>query len=254
MRPPSDDIAAPAFPKGSTWLNTAPLRMDKQLRRPVLIEFWDAFRPSSLRTLPYVRAWHERYAGDGLRVISVHSPAYEAGRDEATVTAAVQRLGIGHPVLLDPDRRLWNDYGNQGWPVRYLWNQRLRLDDYHYGEGAYRDTESAIQRLLGIEREPLGALRPEDDPDALLVVPTADRPGPYSGPYEAGGVWGVFTGTGEIRVNGESVTVDWPGARPLIEHPRSTEGKLELEVGAGVVCLETHFTPGLADPASGPGR
>ena len=71
MRPPVDTIVAPPFPKDLTWLNVAPLRMEKQATRPVLIEFWDFCRPSSLRTLPYLKAWHERYADAGLRVISV---------------------------------------------------------------------------------------------------------------------------------------------------------------------------------------
>ena len=76
MRAPVDTIAAPPFPRDLPWVNVAPLRMDKQIGRPVLVEFWDFCRPNSLRTLPYVKAWHERYAGDGLRVIGVHAGAY----------------------------------------------------------------------------------------------------------------------------------------------------------------------------------
>src|SRR3954464_3121283 len=68
MRAPVDTIAAPPFPADLPWINVAPLRMDKQIGRPVLVEFWDFCRPSSLRTLPYLKAWHERYAVDGLRV------------------------------------------------------------------------------------------------------------------------------------------------------------------------------------------
>ena len=73
MRAPVDHIAAPPFPPRLTWFNVAGLRMDQQLGRPVLIEFWDFCRPNSLRTLPYMRAWYERYADDGLRVIGVHA-------------------------------------------------------------------------------------------------------------------------------------------------------------------------------------
>ena len=74
MRPPVADIAAPPFPVRLPWVNVSTLRMDKQRGRPVLIEFWDFCRVNSLRTLPYVKAWHERYAQDGLRVVSVHCP------------------------------------------------------------------------------------------------------------------------------------------------------------------------------------
>src|ERR1700754_4846716 len=91
-------IPAPPFPRELTWINVAPLRMDKQVGRPVLIEFWDFCRPNSLRTLPYVKAWHERYAAEGLRVISVHTPGFPASGDEEAVRAAVSRLGIEHPV------------------------------------------------------------------------------------------------------------------------------------------------------------
>ena len=71
-----------------------------------------------------------------------------------------------------------------------------RLFDYHYGEGAYDETERAIQELLGVERPVLAPLRPEDEPGAVLTPQTEDVPGPYSGPYEAGGVWAVLDGEG----------------------------------------------------------
>src|SRR2546423_12677413 len=110
MRPPVDTIAAPIFPKGLEWLNVAPLRMEKQYGRPVLVEFWDFCRPNSLRTLPYVRAWHDRYAAVGLRVIGVHTPGFAPARDASNVRAAVARLGIEHPVVLDPEYAVWNIY------------------------------------------------------------------------------------------------------------------------------------------------
>ena len=249
MRAPVDTIAAPPFPAGLPWVNVAPLRMDKQIGRPVLVEFWDFCRVSSLRTLPYVKAWHERYADDGLRVVGIHVPTFEISRDEDEVRAAVARLGIEHPVLLDPELRLWTVYDNEGWPARYLWAPAERghvLREFHYGEGAYRETELAIQELLGVERAPLAAVRPEDDPEARLVVPTPDRRGPWSGPYEAGGVWAVLSGRGEVRANGRTVAVEHAGAYPLLEHVAHTTGVLDLETGPGVTCHAVCFTPGVA--------
>jgi thiol-disulfide isomerase/thioredoxin len=248
MRPPIDTIPAPPFPKGVPWANVASLRMDKQRGRPVLVEFWDFCRPSSLRTLPYARAWHERYAGDGLRVVTVHSPGFPPGEDEDAVRAAVERLGIEHPVCIDLEFELWRAYENEGWPARYLWNPDGNLAEFHYGEGGYVETELAIQELLGVEREPLAPIHPEDDRDARIVVPTPDQPGAYCGPYGAGAVWAVLGGTGELEVNGERVAVDWPGARAIIEHPAHTEGVLDLRAGDGVTCYATCFTPGLAPP------
>jgi hypothetical protein len=248
MRPPVDTIPAPPFPPRLPWVNVAPLRMDKQRGRPVLIEFWDFCRPSSLRTLPYVRAWHERYAADGLRVIGVHCPGFDPSRDEAEVRAAVARLGIEHPVCIDSRFEVWDWYSNQGWPARYLWNAEQHLAHYHYGEGAYAETELAIQELLGVEREPLAPLRPEDDPDALVVVPTEDQPGAYSGPYEAGSVWAVLEGRGELIVDDRSVAVEHPGAHLLVEHPHHSHAVLDLRVGEGVTCHATCFSPGPVPP------
>src|SRR4051812_12195166 len=130
MRAPTE-IAAPMFPRELRWLNVATLRMDQQRGRPVLLEFFDIARPSSLRTLPYLQAWHERYAADGLRVISVHAPGFPPGRDEDEVAAAVQRLGIEHPVLLDTDLLLWRVYEKPGRPGRHPLDPGRPVLDLH---------------------------------------------------------------------------------------------------------------------------
>jgi thiol-disulfide isomerase/thioredoxin len=245
MRPGAHAIHAPPFPRPAEWVNVAMLRMDQQRGRPVLIEFWDFCRVQSLRTLPYLQAWHERYAADGLRVVSVHCPGFPPSRDPDAVRAAVARLGIEHPVLIDDGFRLWRDYDVEGWPSRYLWDREHRLFEFHFGEGGYAETERAVQELLGVEREPVGPLRPEDDPAAEIVLPTPDRPGAWSGPYAAGGVWAVLEGHGEVTANGRSIAVEHPGAVPLVEHPHHETGVLELVVGDGVTCHAVCFTPGV---------
>jgi hypothetical protein len=247
-RPPAETtIGAPPFPRELRWVNVATLRMDQQRGRPVLVEFWDFCRVGSLRTLPYVRAWHERYADAGLRVVSVHSPGFPPSHDEDAVRAAVERLGIEHAVALDSELELWSLYDNAGWPARYLFDGDGVLAEYHLGEGGYAGTELAICKLLGIEgAEPVAPVRPEDDPEALIVIPTADVEGAYSGPYEAGEAWAVLSGAGTIVVDGEARAVEHPGAHLLVAHPRHTAAVLELEVGDGVTCHATCFTPGLA--------
>jgi hypothetical protein len=247
-----DTIVAPLFPTRLPWANLDGGRASIiQRGRPMLVEFWDFCRPNSLRTLPYVKAWHERYASAGLRVIGVHCPGFEASRDEEAVREAVARLEIAYPVLIDSEFEVWQDYDNEGWPARYLFDGRARLFEYHYGEGAYAETELAIQELVQVEREPLAPVRPEDAPQARLLAQTEDQPGAFSGPYEAAGVWGVLDGTGTVKVNGgaqaggRDVTVTHPGAYPLLEHERHTAGVLDLEVGPGVRCLATCFTPGV---------
>jgi thiol-disulfide isomerase/thioredoxin len=174
VRAQPETIPAPPFPREMAWVNVAPLRMDKQRGRPVLIEFWDFCRVNSLRTLPYMKAWHERYAGDGLRVIGVHAGGFLPARDEGNVRRAVERLGVTYPVAIDARLELWDMYGNIGWHARYLWDQSGWLVSMHYGEGAYDETEREIQELLGIERELVEPIRPEDAPGVLLEPQTAD--------------------------------------------------------------------------------
>lgn len=247
MRPPTQDIAAPPFPRELPWINVATLRMDQQLGRPVLVEFWDFCRVNSLRTLPYLIAWHERYAAAGLRVIGVHAAGFEPSRDVDAVRDAVARLGITYPVVVDTEFEIWQLYGNVGWPARYLWDEEGMLSEFHFGEGAYAETERSIQELLGVSGEVVEPLRPSDAPGAVLAVQTDDVLGPYSGPYEAGGVAAVLSGSGTVVANRRDITVDHPGCYTLIEHPRHTAGELDLRIGDGVECHAVCFTPGVVE-------
>ena len=248
VRAQPDTIPAPPFPRGLTWLNVAPLRMDQQHGRPVLIEFWDFCRVNSLRTMPYLKAWHERYSD--LRVIGIHTGGFAVSREPENIRRAVERLAIPYPVVIDAQLELWDMYGNQGWPGRYLWDTGGALYSLHYGEGAYDETEREIQALLGVDAEPLAPLRPEDAPGLLLPAQTEDQPGAYSGPYEAGAVWAVLEGTGDVTANGRTIAVTEPGCFPLVEHRHHTAAVLALEIGPGVTCHATCFTPGVPAPGA----
>ncbi|HET9124106.1 MAG TPA: redoxin domain-containing protein [Solirubrobacteraceae bacterium] len=262
-RPPSDDIAAPRFPRMAVWVNARRLRIEEQRGHPVLVEFWDFCRPNSIRTLPYMTAWHERYHEAGLVVIGVHSPGFPPGSTPRAVRDAVARLGIPYPVFIDSALEMWEEYDNLGWPARYLFGPDGMLYEYHFGEGAYGETERAIQELLGVTREVLPPVRPEDVPDAPLAVQSDDVAGPYNGPYEAGEVWAVLEPredapaperlvharavTADGAPAGEAeLTVEHPGAYRLIAHEVSTAADLSLTIGDGVVCYAVCFTPGLA--------
>ena len=231
MRVPAEEaIYAPEFPPKLDWLGVAFLRMSQLIgQHAVLVEFWDFARVNSLRTMPYLKGWHGRYGDSGLRVIGVHSPAYSFGRDHDTVARAVERLEVPYPVCLDPDFAVWREYGNQGWPARYLFDRRGVLRYYHYGEGDYVDCELAIQELLReIEPDlelpaPLDPIRPEDEPGAEMEPQTSDVTLPkererielvrswIDGPdyieaedagaaaiarFNAGGAWAVLSGAG----------------------------------------------------------
>jgi hypothetical protein len=184
LRLPADNEAyAPEFPQDLKWVNVAFLRMAQQIGRPILVEFFDSARVNSHRTLPYMRAWHERYAAPGLlRVIGVHTPAYSFGRDPQVALAGVEAMDIPYAVVLDPDYAVWREYGNRGWPARFVFDRRGVLRFVHWGEGEYEETERVIQELIA-ETDPEGELdlpelleplRPEDAPDAQMEPQTAD--------------------------------------------------------------------------------
>src|SRR3954471_8205589 len=181
--PPDSEAYAPEFPQGLQWMGVAFLRMAQQIGRPIVVEFFDSARINSYRTLPYLRAWYERYEMPRLlRVIGVHSPAYSFGRDPEVAVPAIERMDIPYAVVLDPDFAVWREYGNRGWPARYLFDRRGVLRYVHWGEGEYDETERVLQELIA-ETDPegelelpdvLAPLRPEDEPDAQMDPQTAD--------------------------------------------------------------------------------
>ena len=246
MRPPTDTIVAPSFPKDADWINVATLKLEQQSPRPVLIDFWDFCRPSSLRALRYVQEWQRRYEPAGLRSVSVHAPGFPPSQERELIEAAVERLGIEQAVLLDPDFEYWRAFDNPGWPARYLFGPDLMLTEVHYGEGGYQETEAAIQELLAID-EPLTELIDlADGMDAELVVPTTDKPGAYCGPYGAGQVWVVTEGSGDLTVNGEQRTIDSAGAQLLIDHGEHRDAVLELSAEPSLTVHATCFSAGTA--------
>jgi thiol-disulfide isomerase/thioredoxin len=137
----------------------------------VLVEFWESTCVNCVRTLPYMNAWHERYAGRGLTIVGVHTPEFDFTADAETVAAAVAAEGIPYPVLLDRGGKSWERFANHYWPSRYLIDARGYLRYEHFGEGAYGQTEEMIQRLL----QEAGDTAPM--PPLLEPVREEDRPG-----------------------------------------------------------------------------
>lgn len=247
MRPPVDTILAPPVPRQLRRLRP-PGDTEATPSGPVtamVVCFWDVCQPSSIRTLDYLVAWHERYARAGLSVCAVHAPGSDAGRDEDAVAAAVTTLRLPFEILLDTAFDLWRAYENPGWPARYVLASGMRLVDVHFGEGDYTGAELAIQELLGERRSLLEPLRAAERPDALIAAPTPDQPGAYHGPYEAGEVW-VVGGPGAVVVNGARQALDRIGAHRVIAHETHTAAVLELVAEPGTEVSATAFAPGLA--------
>ncbi len=138
----------PIIQTTGAWLNSNPLSNEELKGKVVLIDFWTYSCINCLRTLPYVKAWNEKYAKDGLVIIGVHSPEFAFERNYENVKKAVQDLGIKYPVVLDNDLSIWQSFNNQYWPAHYFIDKNGNIRAHHFGEGNYDESEKIIQMLL----------------------------------------------------------------------------------------------------------
>ena len=129
------------------WLNSPRLTASSLAGKVVLVDFWTYTCINWLRTLPYVRAWAQKYR-QGLVVIGVHTPEFPFERDIDNVRRAVRQMRIEYPVAIDNDYAIWRAFNNQYWPALYFIDARGRVRQHHFGEGEYERSEMAIQRLL----------------------------------------------------------------------------------------------------------
>ncbi|MDR6916353.1 cytochrome c biogenesis protein CcdA/thiol-disulfide isomerase/thioredoxin [Pseudomonas sp. 3296] len=138
----------PALDGAVQWLNSAPLTAQALKGKVVLVDFWTYSCINCLRTLPYVKAWAEKYRDQGLVVIGVHAPEFAFERDVGNVTKAMKDLGINYPVAIDNDYKIWRAFNNEYWPAHYFADAQGRIRYHHFGEGEYAESERVIQQLL----------------------------------------------------------------------------------------------------------
>jgi thiol-disulfide isomerase/thioredoxin len=138
----------PSFAGAVGWLNSKPLTPAGLRGKVVLVQFWTYTCVNWLRTLPYVRAWAEKYKDKGLVVIGVHTPEFGFEKNIDNIRRAMKEMGIEYPVAIDSNYALWNAFGNEYWPALYLIDARGRIRRHHFGEGDYEQSERAIQQLL----------------------------------------------------------------------------------------------------------
>jgi len=139
---------APSLDGAVEWLNSPPLAREDLRGKVVLIDFWTYSCINCIRTLPYVRAWAEKYRDQGLVVIGVHAPEFAFEKKIDNVRQAVAGFKIEYPVAIDNDYRIWRAFDNSYWPAHYLIDAKGQIRYHHFGEGDYRETEEAIQDLL----------------------------------------------------------------------------------------------------------
>ena len=141
------------------WLNSPPLTRENLRGKVVLVEFWTYGCINCRHTLPYVKAWSDKYSAEGLLVIGVHTPEFAFEKDRGNVERAVRDLGITYPVVMDNEYEIWNSYQNRYWPAQYLMDAQGQIRHKHFGEGAYQETENMIQKLLAEARQGSSAVR-----------------------------------------------------------------------------------------------
>ncbi|MFT4065568.1 cytochrome c biogenesis protein CcdA [Paraburkholderia sp.] len=130
------------------WLNSPPLSVQGLRGKVVLVDFWTYSCINCLRSLPYVKAWADKYKDQGLVVIGVHAPEFAFERNIDNVKKATHDLGIDYPVAIDNNYAIWRTLNNQYWPAHYFVDAQGRIRYHHFGEGDYAQSEKVIQQLL----------------------------------------------------------------------------------------------------------
>jgi cytochrome c biogenesis protein CcdA/thiol-disulfide isomerase/thioredoxin len=139
----------PSLAGAQAWLNSPPLTLEQLKGKVVLVDFWTYSCINCLRSIPYVRAWSEKYRDRGLVVIGVHAPEFAFERNVDNIKNAIATLKIGYPVAVDNDYKIWRSFENQYWPAHYFIDANGKVRHHHFGEGEYAESERVIQTLLG---------------------------------------------------------------------------------------------------------
>ncbi|TFY87106.1 cytochrome c biogenesis protein DipZ [Pseudomonas nabeulensis] len=233
--------ALPPLDGAVQWLNSPPLTAEALKGKVVLVDFWTYSCINCLRTLPYVKAWAEKYHDQGLVVIGVHAPEFAFERDVGNVTKAMKDLGITYPVAIDNNYKIWRAFNNQYWPAHYFADAKGQIRYHHFGEGDYAESERVIQQLLReagaknvagglIEADAKGVQQAPDmnevqSPETYLGFQRAEN-FVKSGPLALNN----WTLDGQWNVGGQQVTLDQAGGRIVYRfHARD----LHLVLGPG---------------------
>ena len=228
----------PSFEGATAWLNTESLGPDQLRGRVVLVDFWTLTCINWLRTEPYVRAWSQTYRDHGLVVVGVHTPEFSFEHEVDRVRLAIKERDIDYPVVVDNDYAVWSAFDNHYWPALYFVDTDGIIQDNHFGEGRYEESERSIQRLLGVRREPVAVegvgVEAEADWDQLRTPET----------YLGDGRSERFTSLGEpLRLNHWALAGEWTVERERVVLDRAggsiayrfhaRDVHLVLSVGAG---------------------
>jgi cytochrome c biogenesis protein CcdA/thiol-disulfide isomerase/thioredoxin len=238
-----------------SWINSPPLTAEGLRGKVVVVDFWTYSCINCLRSLPYVRAWAEKYKDQGLVVIGVHAPEFAFEKNLDNVRNAVKDLKLDYPVAVDNDYAIWKAFDNHYWPAHYFIDAQGRIRHHHYGEGDYEQSETVIRQLLAeagaklapeapVAVDAAGAQAKSDKADmkspetyvgyeraekfASIGGVVQDRPHVYTTPASLDlNQWGL---RGDWTVGGQSASLDKAGGRVAYRfHARD----LHLVLGPG---------------------
>jgi thiol-disulfide isomerase/thioredoxin len=153
------NVPAPEIESPGPWLNSQPLTLKELKGKVVLVDFWTYSCINCLRTLPFQKAWYERYKDNGFVIVGVHAPEFDFEKKTENVERALKRFGVTYPIVQDNKHLIWKRYANQYWPAHYLINREGQIVYTHFGEGKYDEMEKNIRTLLGVDG-PLAKLPP----------------------------------------------------------------------------------------------
>ena len=231
------------------WINSDPLLISELKGKVVLIDFWTYTCVNCIRTLPYLRDWHAKYADHGLVMIGIHTPEFEFEKDFANVKKAVEDFEIEWAVALDNDYGTWRAYENRYWPAKYLIDHNGVVRYTHFGEGAYGETEGTIRALLqqaGYDLSQVAIDLPEDQRRDQVYLDRGrgvtrelyagwergyrDALYGYGGYianpeyYQSADTTITYSDPGNYRENMLYLIGEWYAGKEEIVHPRETTG------------------------------
>ena len=163
-----DEPLAPELRDTGAWINSEPFTLESRRGEVVLIDFWTFSCVNCIRTLPYLRSWHDKYADSGLVILGVHAPEFEFEEVLENVQEAVDEFGLLYPIVQDNERGTWRAFRNRFWPAKYLIDRDGYIRYTHFGEGRYEETEQWIRKLLEETGADLSAISDQTEPGPVI--------------------------------------------------------------------------------------
>lgn len=213
----------PSLSGATEWLNSPPLTAAGLRGNVVVVDFCTYTCINWLRSLPYVRAWAQKYKDSGLVMIGVHTPEFSFEHNPENVRRALRQMQVAYPIAIDSDYAVWEAFANQYWPALYFIDAEGRIRHHRFGEGDYERSEVVIQQLLaeagvgGITRDLVSV--DAEGPEAAADWDSLETPETYLGYQQThnfaspGGLTPnkrrVYASRASLRRNHWSLSGDW---------------------------------------------